>query len=148
MTPTRASSSWPRPATFPCAGPVAPASVTPARPDSSTERSSTVPSRSKRRPRATCSCAARDPRPISRSICDLVADAQFAVVEDLGPQATAMHQRSAHAGHAGELLQVDARFREAQAAHAYRPHSELAPHEVVERDALGDEVASGLVFAH
>ena len=58
-----------------------------------------------------------------------------------------MYQRGAHAGHAGELFQVDARFREAQAAHADRPHSELAPDEVVERDALGDEVAPGLVFA-
>ena len=94
-----ASSSWPRPATCRCDGRVAPASATPARPVSSTERSSTSPSHSRRPPRATCSCAARDPTPISRSICDHVADAELAVVEDLGPEAAAVHQRGAHAGH-------------------------------------------------
>ena len=67
---TRASSSWPRPATCRCDGRVAPASATPARPVSSTERSTTPPSHSRRPPTATCSCAARAPTPISRSTCD------------------------------------------------------------------------------
>ena len=64
-TGARASSSWPRRATCRCDGRVAPASATPARPVSSTGRSTTPPSHSRRPPTATCSCAARVPPPIS-----------------------------------------------------------------------------------
>ena len=76
---TPASSSWRRPATCRCDGRVAPASATPARPVSSTEPSSTSPSRSRHPPTATCSCAAREAR--HRSLDRPVIDGS---VDDLG----------------------------------------------------------------
>ena len=64
-TGSGASSSSPRRATCRCDGPVARASATPARPVSSTGRSSTPPNHSRRPPTATCSSAARARTPTS-----------------------------------------------------------------------------------
>ena len=49
-----------------------------------------------------------------RSVVDVdrVADAELTVVEDLGAQTTAVHQRGPHARVPGELLEVHARLGE------------------------------------